>query len=58
MVYKVYRTEGYVGQAIRESGLSRNELFVTTKWSGFAPLADSIQNSLDQVRVRIYPRVR
>lgn len=30
----VYYNEEEVGQAIKESGLSRNELWVTTKWSG------------------------
>lgn len=31
---QVYRNEEEVGQAIKESGLSRKELWVTTKWSG------------------------
>ncbi|OWT40271.1 oxidoreductase [Cryptococcus neoformans Bt1] len=31
---QVYYNEEEVGQAIKESGLSRNELWVTTKWSG------------------------
>lgn len=40
----VYRNEESVGIAIRQSGLSRSEIFVTTKWSG----ADTdIQRSLE-----------
>ncbi|KAL9711306.1 hypothetical protein Ac2012v2_005846 [Leucoagaricus gongylophorus] len=39
-----YRNEESVGIAIRQSGLSRSEIFVTTKWSG----ADTdIQRSLE-----------
>lgn len=31
---QTYRNEEEVGQAIKESGLSRKELWITTKWSG------------------------
>ncbi|KAL7414636.1 Aldo/keto reductase [Mrakia frigida] len=31
---QAYRNETEAGQAIRESGLSRDEIWVTTKWSG------------------------
>ncbi len=29
-----YRNEEEVGQALKESGLSRKEIWITTKWSG------------------------
>lgn len=44
----VYKNEEYVGQAIRESGLSRDELYVTTKWS-FGSVEGAIQGSLAAV---------
>ena len=50
---QIYRNEVEAGVAIRESGLARNDIFVTTKWSGMDGLdiATSIQNSLKNVRV-------
>ncbi|KAJ8457029.1 hypothetical protein ONZ45_g18479 [Pleurotus djamor] len=46
-----YRNEAEAGRAIRESGLSRNEIFVTTKYSGLNGLdiETSIQNSLENL---------
>ena len=40
------------GQAFKESGLARNDVFITTKWSGLNGLdiATSIDNSLKNVR--------
>ncbi len=44
-----YRTEEYVGAAIRESGLARSELYITTKFSGISTPKYAIENSLDKV---------
>jgi diketogulonate reductase-like aldo/keto reductase len=45
---QLYRNEAEAGTAIRESGLARNEIFVTTKYSALdgADILTSIQNSL------------
>ena len=48
-VHTVYGTEEYVGAAIKESGLSRSELFVTTKYSGLKSEDESINDSLNKV---------
>ena len=46
-----YRNEAEAGQAIKESGLARDEIFVTTKWSGSDGLdvPTSIRNSVKNV---------
>ncbi|KAJ4465804.1 2,5-diketo-D-gluconic acid reductase [Lentinula edodes] len=41
-----YKTEKYVGRAIKESGLARSELFVTTKYFGEVPVQKSVRESL------------
>jgi len=48
-----YRNEEEAGQAIRESGLAREDIFVTTKYSGLNGLdiPTSIQNSLKNLGV-------
>ena len=48
---QIYRNELEAGQAIKESGLSRSDIFVTTKWSGMDGLdiPTSIDNSLKNV---------
>ncbi|KIR62580.1 oxidoreductase [Cryptococcus bacillisporus CA1873] len=48
---QIYHNEEEVGQAIKESGLSRNELWVTTKWSGVEEKGarQSIKESLDKL---------
>ncbi|KAK0451394.1 Aldo/keto reductase [Desarmillaria tabescens] len=48
-----YRNETEAGIAIRESGLARNEVFITTKYSGLDGLdiKTSIQNSLKNLGV-------
>ncbi|PSR70556.1 hypothetical protein PHLCEN_2v13595 [Hermanssonia centrifuga] len=46
-----YRTEEYVGAAIRESGLARSELYITTKFSGISTPKYAIENSLDKLGV-------
>jgi len=49
---QAYQNEAEAGQAIRESGLKRDELFITTKYSGLNGLdiKTSINNSLKNVR--------
>ncbi|KAF8827890.1 hypothetical protein HHX47_DHR4000503 [Lentinula edodes] len=41
-----YKTEKFVGRAIKESGLARSELFVTTKYFGEVPVQKSVRESL------------
>lgn len=47
-----YRNEEEAGRAVRESGLARKEVFITTKYSGLDGLdiETSIHNSLKNVR--------
>ncbi|WWC67196.1 uncharacterized protein I206_101103 [Kwoniella pini CBS 10737] len=50
---QVYRNEEEVGQAIKESGLSRKDLWITTKWSGVDdkdPLT-SVKESLEKLGI-------
>ncbi|GJE97123.1 aldo/keto reductase [Phanerochaete sordida] len=44
-----YGTEEFVGSAIKESGLARSELFITTKYSGLGTASDAIQASLEKL---------
>lgn len=46
-----YRNEAEAGQAFKESGLAREDVFITTKWSGSDGLdvPTSIENSLKNV---------
>jgi diketogulonate reductase-like aldo/keto reductase len=48
---QAYRNEAEAGLAIRDSGLARDDIFITTKYSGLNGLdiEDSIQNSLKNV---------
>jgi hypothetical protein len=48
---QAYRNEAEVGKALRESGLTRKDVFITTKFSGLDGLdvETSIQNSLKNV---------
>ena len=46
---QVYRNEAETGQGLRESGVPRSELFITTKYSGLKDVASSIKDSLDFV---------
>lgn len=50
---QAYRNEEEAGKAVRESGLARPDIFITTKYSGLNGLdiETSIQNSLKNVRV-------
>ena len=52
---QVYRNEAEAGQAFKESGLARDDVFITTKWSGLGGLdiQTSIQNSLKNVRIQL-----
>ena len=47
-----YRNETEAGKALKESGLARKDVFITTKYSGLNGLdiETSIQNSLKNVR--------
>jgi len=44
-----YQTESYVGLAIKESGLPRSSLYITSKYSGIGTSQQAIQQSLDKV---------
>ena len=46
-----YRTEQYVGIALRESGLARSDFFITTKFSGGGEAPDAINDSIEKVRM-------
>lgn len=47
----MYRNEAEAGQALRDSGLARSDVYITTKWSGMDGLdiAGAIQQSLKNV---------
>lgn len=49
----IYKNERGVGKAIRESGIPRDDLFITTKlWNGDQPKArDAISSSLDRLNL-------
>ncbi|KAI0685801.1 NADP-dependent oxidoreductase domain-containing protein [Cytidiella melzeri] len=47
-----YRTEQHVGKAVQESGLSRSDLFITTKYSGLGTARWAITGSLDNIGVK------
>lgn len=44
-----YRNETEAGQALRESGIPRSEVFITTKFSGMKDVETSINDSLKNV---------
>lgn len=52
---KIYGTEAAVGRAVRESGIPREEIFITTKlWNadqGYETALDAIDESLDELQV-------
>ena len=54
---QAYRNEEEAGRAIRESGLARKDVYITTKFSATNGLdvETSIQNSLKNVRVSFPP---
>ncbi|KAK7681594.1 hypothetical protein QCA50_015327 [Cerrena zonata] len=47
-----YATERFVGDAIRESGLDRSELFITTKYSGIGTAQEAIDDSLKNLGLK------
>lgn len=50
---EVYGNQDSVGAAIHESGLKRNELFITSKWSKFeSSIHDAFNESLTQLNVK------
>ncbi|KAG1790278.1 NADP-dependent oxidoreductase domain-containing protein [Suillus plorans] len=48
---QMYQTETYVGLAIKESGLSRSSLYITTKYSGPGKSQQAIQQSLNKINI-------
>jgi diketogulonate reductase-like aldo/keto reductase len=48
----VYRNEAGVGKGISQSDLPRSSLYITTKWSGMAPIPQSIDESLERLGVK------
>ncbi|EGN98573.1 hypothetical protein SERLA73DRAFT_55949 [Serpula lacrymans var. lacrymans S7.3] len=48
----IYKTEENVGIAIRESGLSRSDLYITTKYGGETTIQESFQNSLSKLGIK------
>ncbi|KAG1882649.1 NADP-dependent oxidoreductase domain-containing protein [Suillus subluteus] len=46
---QLYRTEAYVGLAIKESGLPRSSLYITTKYSLDGSPLEAIQQSLNKL---------
>jgi diketogulonate reductase-like aldo/keto reductase len=50
LIYRIlgYENEESVGTAIRESGLGRDDLYVTTKW-GIGEVQDAVRASLSKV---------
>ncbi|KAL6302004.1 Aldo/keto reductase [Sparassis latifolia] len=50
---QAYGNQDSVGAAIHESGLSRSELFITSKWSrDTTPISEALQESLTQLGVK------
>ena len=47
-----YGTEGEVGIAIKESGIPRKKLFITTKvQDGWADVSQALENSLQRLQL-------
>ena len=57
---QMYRNEVEAGKALRESGLARSDVFITTKWSGLDGLdiSAAIQSSLKNVCRNFLSQVR
>jgi len=47
-----YANEESVAAAIRQSGLDRSDLFITTKWSGMTSVRDGIKGSLAKLGLK------
>ena len=54
---QIYRNEVEAGKAIKDSGLARSDIFVTTKWSAMDGLDvhTSIRNSVKNVSAHFPP---
>ncbi|WRT70440.1 uncharacterized protein IL334_007438 [Kwoniella shivajii] len=48
---QMYKSEGAVGKAIKQVDISRDELWITTKWSGVKTAQESIDDSLESLGV-------
>ncbi|KIJ49251.1 hypothetical protein M422DRAFT_66250, partial [Sphaerobolus stellatus SS14] len=48
---QIYRNESETGQGLRESGVPRTDLWITTKFSGLKDVDSSIQDSLDKLGI-------
>lgn len=48
---QVYRNESEAGEGLRVSGVSRDKVYITTKYSGRADIETSIKNSLEYLGV-------
>ncbi|KIM81033.1 hypothetical protein PILCRDRAFT_72319 [Piloderma croceum F 1598] len=48
----IYYNENQVGAAIRESGLSREELYITTKYDFGGPIQKAVRDSLDKLGLK------
>ncbi|KAF9808865.1 hypothetical protein IEO21_07703 [Rhodonia placenta] len=48
---QVYRNESEAGEGLRASGVSRDKVYITTKYSGRADIETSIKNSLEYLGV-------
>ncbi|KAF9483585.1 Aldo/keto reductase [Pholiota conissans] len=46
-----YQNQESLGKAIRESGLSRSELYITSKW-GFGQIHDALNESLTKIGIK------
>ncbi|KAJ3476647.1 hypothetical protein NLI96_g11019 [Meripilus lineatus] len=47
-----YRTEQFIGNALRESALNRSEFFITSKWSGIGGPREALNNSLSELGLK------
>ena len=51
LLTSVYRNEAGVGEGVKLSPRSRSELYITTKWSGYAPIKQSMAESLEKLGI-------
>lgn len=49
--FLVYNTETEVGVAIKESGVARDDLFITTKSVGLDDVEKALESSLDKLHI-------
>lgn len=48
----MYKNEDGVGKGIAQAALPRSSLYITTKWSGYASIPQSIDDSLMKLGVK------